>query len=1170
MNEQKFAGVQGASFVNPYHGDSNQIYTPQDYTDVAKNIAKLASTTYAQIQDNAFRQGQIDQLAKNVDDERFFFKDTYLKGALYSKTQSDIALSMGKAQDIVNTAIANGDTAESVRDKIIESQAGVFDAAHEIAEVNPQAADSIIRSLQDIQGRAITNYQTQLVEVKNRNIVSGDWQNISTTFNGYMDMVQEGVLNPTFDNESFYESMDSMIGVMKQNAIIMGVDPNTYVGEMVHSSLSGTLASLIMDKPKHVALVNSMVDVARNLAKKGVISPSASTNIQTVALNKRSEANRYAEAKMMELTSELTPVTPENDTEMINLLHVGEVSGMDPTLLMKYRLEYEKKRNISIDTARAYQTDGMFPHAGSSKQQKAFRDGIDAKVMELRQQGVGEEDLLYAKVKLHTEASDIAGAKSACESIEQFAKSELGASGTEYTPGTFMPLRMMYAYATADNPYYNQLFRDNFSPAMKNFALSTMKEFDASIVAISSDTKMSPEEKKKAFIAATNKVREKWKLVNEGSVATGGSSSGGGGSGGVGVFNTASAKSLGKGMNSIYKMGLGFGGTGWNEDLLRVLAPSFRANASRFSSTFRANNIVDITDNEYNAMMSTSCLYKGTTGHSLVSPDGKEGITRLVGTNPNSVALAMTISDLASARTFQNGAKGTYDSDQSALIIEDGGKLSRFHIAVGGELGQQEYITDAEFRQAYNRNLENLKKDKTEALAKIINDGFTFDEVGVDYKEYQPNPNAPLVPEKHPEGYDRKREHARRMLKIRRKWEASLDKTLNLMMKSAEPMWEKHGIHQEDAEDVWKALNDPATTKQFLQENYPLFWEYTQVPPEQLLDWQLSKIDISAGTHDNYWESMFKHLFGSSTQPPNTSANTMPAEDGFRVSDDVIPTFKDYVTGRMYGDSFDGNGNAVPRLEQDKKDLFESFFARPDTIGVAKYNELINATRELLPDYTALLWENAKAMSNIIDEKSDTTPLQNEFKAYGGKPGVKTTFFTTGAIDKSVFGPSLGRELVGTLVNHEGFILDWKATDPRYTDKRVISLGYVEYGFPTYQKRFEAAKGDAVKLSEVTCEFISFYYENMPIQLQQYTGMKWDEVRFDPNGKKAILGCADYMWHAGRYATAYYRALAMIRNGKFDEAQALIKSSAAYNQSGSTRRKFLLDGLKAYNDYLKQ
>ena len=1175
MNEQKFTRAQDASFVNPYHGNSEQLYTPVDMSSLGESLMKVGSETVKSLQASAFRQGQIDQLAKNVDDNRFLFKDTYLKGALYSKTQNDIQISAGKAQDIVNRAIANGDTAENVQDAIIESQSGIFEAAHQIAEVNPQAADNIVASLQNIQGSSLHNYQTQLVTKRNENIVRGDWQSINATLSHFMELVDSGETVPSFDNEMFHESVANLIGSLKTNATIMGVDPDTYVGDMIHNTFSGVMASAFMDNPKHVALVNSIVPVARDLAAKGIISPSASTNIQTVAMNKRSEAGNYAVAKLTELADEYTPITENNDKLFKDLVEISKTSGINPVTVTQLEMKYRRKHNVAMDAKRNISVGSLFPHGGTKEQQKAFRDDIDVRVDALRANGMSEQDILMNKIDMYTQATDIVGAKKYCEALEQEFLSEMGDGGSDATAGDINPMLKLFEWSQG-NPHQRRMFLENFSARTKAFVLNNAYDYAARVERIMNDDTLKDEDKKKAIMNAKNVIREKWKLVGADS-ATGGSGGGSSGSSGYIVGNSliASSESLGKGMNTFYSgtFGKGMGKTGWNKDLINTILPEFKSNIGRMSQTFRANHMTDITENEYNAMVSAKMLYTGTTGHTLISPSGDSSIELLFGTNPNAVAMAKTISDLASARTFQNGAKGKYDSDQSMLMINTDGTVSRLHVAVGGELSQKELISYDEVRATYNNNLKNVNKDHSEAIGRIFNDGFTFDEAGVDYSEYEPNPNAPLVPEKLPEGYDRKREQAKAELQFRRKASAALDKTLKLMAGQAEPMLE---VGKQDMAESWEALNDPKTTKEYIKNHHPLMWEYLNVPPEKLWEWQVSKINLSAGGHDNYWEAMFQSLFGRPkakkevvyNEPTGTVAS-FRTPMAFETYDEDSLSYVSYIKSRMYGDVFDGSGIVEPQLLPWQRDMFKNFFDNPEVYASSHYNDILGVVKDTLPDYTAVLRKHA----NFTAQFKNINPMQpfnntDTFTFAGRTRGSKNTFYVTGAIDKSVFGPSLGRELIGVLGRHEGFILNWTATNPKVTPRAVIGLGYLDGGYPTFQEKFEAAAGSAEALSVVTCEFITMYYSKLPEKFKEHVGREWNDVLYDDDAKRAILGCADYMWHAGANATAYLRAMKMIDNSNMDGAINFIKGSAAYAQSGPSRKKYLLDGLAAYQKYV--
>lgn len=186
-------------------------------------------------------------------------------------------------------------------------------------------------------------------------------------------------------------------------------------------------------------------------------------------------------------------------------------------------------------------------------------------------------------------------------------------------------------------------------------------------------------------------------------------------------------------------------------------------------------------------------------------------------------------------------------------------------------------------------------------------------------------------------------------------------------------------------------------------------------------------------------------------------------------------------------------------------------------------------------------------------------------KASNGKNGFET-FYTTGAMSGSVFGQALGNIVMSELAKEEGMLLNWTATNPKVTKDPVIGIGY-KRGYPAWDKRFEAAEGDAIALSRVTCEFATWYFNNIPTKFSKATGTDWERATTNPMLLPVIVATTDYAWHAGRNANGYYEALELVKQNKLDAAMDRLKASAPYKQSGFGRKMKLEHGLRAYYKY---
>lgn len=366
MIEQKFAGAGGASFVNPYHGTSDQLYTPTDYSEVAQNLGKLFSTTYKQIQDNAFRQGQIDQLANAVDTDRWLGKDQYLKGAKYAKAQIDLQTVIGKAQDIVNTAIANGKGSEEMLEEIRKSQEGLFNVATELRDTNPSAADNLINQLKNVQGAAVKNHAEQMVAKTNEYRMNGDYMSVNSFLSNSAESARLSNQGFILDEEATYKGLKDQINAIDTNAMIMGIDKLQYRSQILGGSFQNMLTNAKMDSPEAVGLVNSMTRTMDRLVKDGYIDPKTSLGIKVFAENKLGEARQYyiAQASIVANNPEMV-YTPELEQQFSGMLTTMKAMGVEPMTLASLLNGFSTKKAQFLKAEGNAMASGMAPLAGS-------------------------------------------------------------------------------------------------------------------------------------------------------------------------------------------------------------------------------------------------------------------------------------------------------------------------------------------------------------------------------------------------------------------------------------------------------------------------------------------------------------------------------------------------------------------------------------------------------------------------------------------------------------------------------------------------------------------------------------------------------------------------------------------------------------------------------------
>ena len=182
--------------------------------------------------------------------------------------------------------------------------------------------------------------------------------------------------------------------------------------------------------------------------------------------------------------------------------------------------------------------------------------------------------------------------------------------------------------------------------------------------------------------------------------------------------------------------------------------------------------------------------------------------------------------------------------------------------------------------------------------------------------------------------------------------------------------------------------------------------------------------------------------------------------------------------------------------------------------------------------------------------------------------GNYNTFQITKACTLGAYG-SLGPKALAHLAQVQGFILEPRLTNPKASNKPVVGLGYVA-GYQAWNKRFQQAWGDPVKLSQVTNEFFTWYTSNVPDKFQRSTGLNFKELRAQPAFETVAIAIADYAWHAGRGANGYYDCLKTVRQGNLMGAIKKLQGTEAYKESQTSRKRYLVAGLMQFDAMLKE
>lgn len=1218
MIEQKFAGAGGASFVNPYHGTSDQLYTPTDYSDVAQNLGKLFSTTYKQIQDNAFRQGQIDQLANAVDTDRWLGKDQYLKGAKYAKAQIDLQTVIGKAQDIVNTAIANGKGSEEMLEEIRKSQEGLFNVATELRDTNPSAADNLINQLKNVQGAAVKNHAEQMVAKTNEYRMNGDYMSVNSFLSNSAESARLSNQGFILDEEATYKGLKDQINALDTNATIMGVDKLQYRSQILGGSFQNMLTNAKMDSPEAVGLVNSMTRTMDRLVKDGYIDPKTSLGIKVFAENKLGEARQYyiAQASIVANNPEMV-YTPELEQQFSGMLTTMKAMGVEPMTLASLLNGFSTKKAQFLKAEGNAMASGMAPLAGSPGSE-SWRKTLAKKVDDQHKAIAAQTGTPYSQQEVAKDIitqmcqfTDFKGSHKYIEGLATKLTNGMSASGDFFSDDVAHTAMVLSQLVNSDDPNIRMTVRDHLGSKLSIFLDQQL------IPAIQAASAAAGDKKPEVIKEINNKLHEAWSNLNSGSTYKLGDSI---------TEDTKIANWLGEGVANKYTFfGYGFGGLGFNEGLAQVLAPTMKAYTPNITSMLQSAGTTLMEGKELETLQAVGVVQSLNDGYTMISPNGNAPIFAILGSDGNTTrefipeVLQSTLTELAKRQNIGLGdVTSTFGNSDVALFLnpDTGGLEQVFEPADSGMPARHRY-TNREVLDLYDKLKDDYVAQKQEAASsKIISasdyrpteeelrsrietateEDFldkesinTAEAIGDRIVKISDGEYAFITdPEKLQMQYqeiadqfavvgdaikdvmnsahdylsdlDRATQANRagselsnyvRSGAIGEDIEAGVAVGIDALAEGAEKRFVEVGKYAKDIEDsigysdadpevqeqakaIWKWLNDPTTTS----------------PLTELINSAGSStvkaIKLVMDNAGDYLKDTFR--------APHLNL-AMDAYNALQGAEDGLSFIGQHILNRVRHGFYGPNGKYYPPLNQRDADVIERFMANPEGVGPLYANTLGNIYRRYAVDAIGL-FENLMDISH-----KNITPV----KVSNGKNGFET-FYTTGAMSGSVFGQALGTIVMTELAKEEGMLLNWTATNPKVTKDPVIGIGY-KRGYPAWDKRFEAAEGDAIALSRVTCEFATWYFNNIPTKFSKATGTDWERATTNPMLLPVIVATTDYSWHAGRNANGYYEALELVKQNKLDAAMDRLKASAPYKQSGFGRKMKLERGLRAYYKY---
>nr|DAQ74836.1 MAG TPA: hypothetical protein [Caudoviricetes sp.] len=1108
MIEQKFAGAGGASFVNPYHGNSEQLYTPVDYSNLAKDLSKLASTTYTAIQNNAFRQGQIDQLANAVDTDRWLGKDSYLKGALYSKAQVDMQNLNGEVLDIVNRGVANGQSSEQILEAIRAKQDSMVETANKLRDTNPEAADNIINGLTAQQGQALKKQSELLIHLDHNNRMSGDTMAVNRVLSDYIVARSQDGDAPMSDTTGLIGTFMGVSKLLRENATVMGMDENKYTDYQLTNGVKALLVNANMSDPNTMAFVNSLDKAMVPLLASGAMSSDSVASIRLLAQQKITESHSVLESQAMLLTDPSNPYTEGDEQAWNNLASTMRRLGVNETVITGYTLKMNAKRAKLANAAlKAHNPASQLPAKGSSDYSTAKKAIVDDAVARYEASAgasatVSGRDFAVGDALLSHQGYDEAGEYFKQVVDRTFAGIDVG--GESFDLRSYGTLQELYTRITnTDAPMMRYAMDQAMTPRQKMFVRTEVPKYLSNVNAIIDNDTMSPADKKIELQKLATNLHNSW--ANSSLYPAGSLGAGSGGSGKGYSTNNIQIQDAFNVFN-IPGTNIGVGKLGVGKETGELILSQISPYLDDIQRTVNASGTILTKDNMYDACVSTKVFNHTSGGYAVISPAGDAYVSdfqsKKIKFNPN--AMDSTLDYFARTRYLENGHDKTEYSTNDVALIWNPEHRQWIKVNASGGLNNYEIIPTNVFNRVY---MEHLQKEETKAQNLVKDTVIASVPAETQLAQMPPNKMTAF-------------EDADYLDK-----ESDDDAKVSIV-----------DVVQDT--DVYKAA------VAFLNEMEARHQKRFKTPvPEDLGRDAMMKI-IEEG---KAWFE--KEIVDRGVDLAHD------AYDILQEKGEAMAFVGAHIKARMYSALYGANGTYFSKLTPEEKAIVERIMSNepmsPEWQGQA--NRLIR--------------QSAISAINFIERAMQPaygTSLTPVITSDG--MGGKNTFWITNSIGESCFGYDLGVRIMTNLAKQEGMILKPRATDPRYTSAPVVGIGY-KAGYPAWDDAFKKAEGDALALSRVTNTFAVYYFSNVPEKLMKVTGHDWEDMRGDPNMQTAMIGLTDYLWHAGRHSDGYYNAMQYVKKNDLDGAVEYLKKTAAYKQSGASRRQVLVDGLNAFNMY---
>lgn len=1092
------------------------------------------------MQNNAFEEGKLDKLAGELDNDRFLFKSAYLAGAEYATAYTDLAEFQATLAEERAKSVAKGESAQQFYNNVVAKTIAEFTAKHKnIREINPEAASRLNQSLLNLATSSITEHTVSRIEKQRNNLVSGDTMSVIGSLSTALQL--RGA-SPEEMYSTMSSELKSTFKVLDTNAMTLGVDAKGYKSGVLHTALDTVTQNLNMNVPEHRGFANLLQRQIRESISNGTLDIEGGTKLLSTIGAKIKEGANVA-VQELKLDRALLAQQGGYSAEMyegdLKQLAVAREQGVAPGTILETLTYLQKLAGTSAkggSNARVYSKQDQQSQA---REVAGIISNSDPVVV--AQQTVSKTDTLKNKyVSEHSMTPVVSVATEYLDSPNPEEATEANAKSLLSIGYWFENINPMVDKKSVlgDDVY-------TFFTSRKNRAL----------VADLADPQKRPQ--------AMRKLHDNWTATKTA---------------------IKSNKELLFTPTGVEEYTNKYFSYPWESAIVSKFGSGanalFSSSMNRYVMYNTANGRVFGDKDAVVDSFNDSCMYESSDGATIVSsipivdiyPDLQVG-----GVDHNTVIID-SLKDVI--RVAKNGKDVNYDktffayddvtATWSAHTIDDSGSTSittisdlelskRFaHNAAKSRINEQANASKAVVSVVYKKDTEDKAEPLTNKIVTlptgksvmvINNSTSNLATVAQKINQYL---DASAIPEADKAPV---REEVSKMIalgadykddsKLRIEFEKATGTDYNAFMYNA--------LKPTDS-DI-KAVGDVGAV---VSDLYSDTEEYDLTEEDR--DYRL------------FYESLEANGITNVQIPQNFSLKTITIDEAnkfFEYISDNVSTMsnpwgeinvlmdKEYATktldtllsyGRMAIDKFDKE--IYQRTRHSLEEWYNKFTSEPEAMRIAPGVVNLN-----VPPVQKTKGIKVKDTSNMsYDEwKKDLDSVKGEFTI-------------TGTWNNTAFG-ALGTEFAKTLYDHEGMLLDWRNTRPpkdqsntKLKQVHVIGLGFVKgiHG-REWDDKFEAARGDAEAISQVTADFGVWYFSNMERKLKA-VGFDIEELRTNPTYKKTLFALGSFLWHGGRYNNTYYDCMKLARTD-IKAARNKLMASSAYKQSGASRRRDYVAGL---------